>query len=140
MWIKQLLLVLIGLAGGSAIASALFALIVKLGILTRLAAWTKTAKDMKLYENCILLGGTIGGLVTLFEFPMHAGVVAQIVPGVFFGIYIGCFYMALAEALHAVPVMMRRFHIKKGAGCILLAMALGKAIGSFYYFACNLGK
>lgn len=140
MWIRQVVLVITGLASGGAIASAIFALIVKLGILPRLAAWTRTAGNMKLYENCILLGGTAGNLVTLYEFPLRLGVLAQIIPGLFFGIYIGCFYMALAEALHSVPVLMRRVQIKKGAGCILLSMALGKAFGSFYYFLANLGK
>lgn len=140
MWIRQVFLVVIGLASGSGIACGLFALIVKLGILPRLAQWTKTARDMKVYEDCILLGGTVGCIVTLFEFPMPAGVVGVVVPGLFFGIYTGCFYMALAEALHAVPVLMRRLKIKKGAGSILLCMALGKAIGSLLYFWLELGK
>lgn len=138
MWIRQALVIIIGVASGAAIASAVFALIVKLGILTRLAAWTKTSRDMKLYEDCILLGGTVGNLVTLYEFPIRLGILAQIIPGLFFGIYIGCFYMALAEALHAVPVLMRRVNIKKGVGCILLSMALGKAFGAFYYFWNNI--
>lgn len=140
MWIRQVFLVLIGLSFGSAIAGAIFALIVKLGILTRLASWTKTAKDMKIYEDCILLGGVTGNIVTLYEFPMPAGLIGVVVPGLFFGIYIGCFYMALAEALHAVPVMMRRVNIKIGAGCILLSMALGKAVGALLYFYYNFGN
>lgn len=138
MWIRQALVILIGVASGASIASAVFALIVKLGILTRLAAWTKTSRDMKLYEDCILVGGTVGNLVTLYEFPIRFGIIAQIIPGLFFGIYIGCFYMALAEALHAIPVLMRRVNIKKGVGCILLSMALGKALGAFYYFWNNI--
>lgn len=140
MWIRQIFLVFIGLAFGSAIAGAIFALIVKLGILTRLASWTKTARDMKIYEDCILLGGVAGNIVTLYDFPMKIGFFGQVIPGLFFGIYIGCFYMALAEALHAVPVLMRRAKIKKGVGCILLSMALGKAVGAFYYFFYNIGK
>ncbi len=140
MWIKEAFLVVLGLAAGSAIASALFALIVKLGILPRLAAWTNTANDMKIYENCILLGGSVGNLVTMFDVPIGIGVAGLVIPGLFFGIYIGCFYMALAEALHAVPVMMRRTSIKKGAGTILLCMALGKALGSFLFFWNNWGK
>lgn len=139
MWIKEVFLVVIGLAAGSGIASALFALIVKLGILPRLAAWTNTANDMKIYENCILLGGSAGNLVTMFNVPIQVGVLGQIIPGLFFGIYVGCFYMALAEALHAVPVMMRRMSIKKGAGTILLCMAIGKALGSFLFFFYNWG-
>lgn len=140
MWIREGFLFVTGLASGAAIASAIFALIVKLGILPRLAAWTKTTRDMKIYENCILLGGTAGNLVTLFDFPMQVGLLGQILPGLFFGIYIGCFYMALAEALHAVPVLMRRTNIKKGAGTILLSMAIGKSLGAFLYFFFNWGS
>ena len=140
MWIRECALAILGLASGTAIASAIFALIVKLGILPRLAAWTKTTNDMKIYENCILLGGTAGNLVTLFNFPLPVGIVGQVIPGIFFGIYIGCFYMALAEALHAIPVLMRRTNIKKGAGTILLCMALGKAAGAFLYFFFNWGS
>lgn len=140
MWIREVFLIIIGLASGGAIASGIFALIVKLGILPRLAEWTKTTQDMKLYENCILLGGTAGNLVTLFSFPMRVGMIGQVIPGLFFGVYIGCFYMALAEALHAVPVLMRRMNIKKGAGTILLSMAIGKAVGAFAFFWYNWGS
>lgn len=140
MWIKEGLLILLGLGSGCGIAGALFALIVKLGILPRLAAWTKTTNDMKIYENGILIGGTIGNIITVFSFPMEIGVLGLIIPGLFFGIYIGCLYMALAEALHVVPVLMRRMGIKKGAGTITCSMAIGKAVGAFLFFYYNWGK
>lgn len=140
MWIRQVFLAIIAAGSGSIIAGGVFALLVKLGILPRLASWTKTTRDMKMYETCILLGGTAGCVVSLFSFSIPIGILGQIVSGIFFGIYTGCFYMALAEALNAVPVLMRRLNIKKGIGTILLVMAIGKAIGSFYYFLYAFGE
>lgn len=139
MWIKEIFLIVLGIGSGCGIAGGLFALIVKLGILPRLAEWTKTANDMKIYESCILLGGTLGNIITVFAFPMKAGVLGLVIPGLFFGIYIGCLYMALAESLHVIPVLMRRMAIKKGAGSITFSMAIGKAVGAFLFFYYSLG-
>lgn len=134
MWIENIILFIIGFASGGAIASGIFALIVKLGVVTRLAAFTKTTTDMKKYENCIWLGGVAGNLITIFSFPLPIGVVGQAVLGLFFGIYVGCFYMALAESLHSLPILNRRMNIKKGTGAISFSMAVGKTLGSFFYF------
>lgn len=140
MWIKEGFLILLGLGSGCGIAGALFALIVKLGVLPRLASWTKTPNDMKIYENCILIGGTLGNIITVFSFSMPVGVIGLVIQGLFYGIYIGCLYMALAESLHVVPVLMRRMGIKKGAGSITFSMAIGKAVGAFVFFYYNWGK
>lgn len=134
MWIETLFLIILGLASGGAVASGIFALISKLGVVTRLAAFTKTTENMKQYENCILIGGIAGNLVTIFSFPMPVGSVGQAVLGLYFGIYVGCFYMALAESLHSLPILNRRLKLKKGIGAITFCMAIGKALGSFFSF------
>lgn len=140
MWIKEGFLILLGLASGCGIAGGLFALIVKLGILPRLASWTKTSNDMKIYEDCILVGGTVGNIFSVFSYYPSFGIIGLVLQGLFYGIYIGCLYMALAEALHVIPVLMRRLGVKQGAGSITFSMAVGKAVGAFLFFYYNLGK
>ncbi|MCI5730549.1 MAG: stage V sporulation protein AB, partial [Eubacterium sp.] len=58
--IKYLVMVLVGLGSGFAVASGIFAFITMLGIIPRLAARTKTARHIVWYENMIVLGGTLG--------------------------------------------------------------------------------
>ena len=42
--------------------------------------------------------------------------------------------MAAAENLRVIPVFVRRMRLKQGLSVILLAMALGKCIGSILQF------
>ena len=52
--------------------------------------------------------------------------------GVFSGMYVGCFAMALAEILNVLPIFSRRIHLKEGMPYMVVVMAIGKALGSFY--------
>ena len=56
------------------------------------------------------------------------------------GIYTGCLAVALAEILDAFPIMFRRTKMKVGQEWVLYAMALGKMVGAFYFFANNMAK
>ena len=94
--IKYVLLVIIGLGCGFAVASGVFAFITMLGIIPRLAARTKTARYIVWYENMIFLGGTLGNIWIVFLLPFPAKTLLLILYGVFAGIYVGCLVMALA--------------------------------------------
>lgn len=58
MFIKQLILAAVGLAAGGIISAGVFAFITIIGLVPRLAARTKTAKHVRLYEDIIVLGAT----------------------------------------------------------------------------------
>lgn len=135
MLIKQAALCFIGLCSGATVAAGVFAFITMLGIIPRLAARTNTADHIICYENAIILGGTLGNIWILFELPLHLSAVMVMVFGIFSGIFVGCLYMALAETLRVLPIMVNRIQLKEGFSIIVAAIAIGKVVGTvFQYF------
>ena len=59
--------------------------------------------------------------------------------GIFAGMFVGCFAIAIAEMLNTIPVFTRRIRLGKGIGIVMLFLALGKTIGSLIYFYFRLG-
>lgn len=134
MWIRTLLLIFIGLAGGSFVAAGVFAFLTAIGVVTRLAAYTRTAERTYLYEWCIILGGTLGNLVHLYQFPLFGGISAVIIIGLASGIFVGCLVMSLAETLDVIPTMSGRIKMTLGIEFVILGTALGKMTGALLYF------
>lgn len=134
MILKQILLGLIGLSSGIAVAGGVFALVLSIGVVNRLAGKTHTAKHILIYEDSILLGALAGNLVFLFHFPVPIGIFGELLFGIFSGMFVGCLAIALAEVLQVFPVLMRRIHIYKGLGLIIITTALGKTLGSLLQF------
>lgn len=133
MWVRQILLGIIGLSSGVVIAGGLFALIVELGVIADFADRTHTADQILLYENCSILGGVAGNLVSVFHLRM--GYLGFLLPvfGLLSGIFVGCWAMALAEVLNVFPIFIRRLKIVRYSMAFILSMALGRGIGAFIY-------
>ena len=70
MWVKQVLMALIGLSAGSIVAGGLFGFIVSLGVVSDFADRTGTADRIGLYEDAVAVGGILGNLVLLYEVPL----------------------------------------------------------------------
>ena len=51
-----------------------------------------------------------------------------------FGMFIGALIIALAEVLDVLPILNRRIKIRKGITLIVFALALGKLVGSLFYW------
>lgn len=130
----QIILGLIGLSGGFIVAGGVIALLVGLGIITRYAAITKTAGRVWLYEDCILLGGIFGNLLTVYGISVPLGSVGVAVMGLCFGIYVGSWILALADIVNIFPVFTRRIGMTKGLSHVVIAIAIGKVTGSLLHF------
>lgn len=133
MWLQALLAV-IGLSGGFIVAGGVIALMVGLGIITRYAGITHTAKHVKIYETAILFGGIFGDLMSVYQIEIPFGAPGLAVMGIFFGIFVGGWILALAEIVNIFPIFARRAGITKGFSVIVVAIALGKAAGSLLHF------
>lgn len=129
---KQILLGLIGFAGGISVAGGVFAFISILEMLPRLASRLHMVKRVYYLENCIFLGGTAGAVITVFDISLPFGSAMLAVFGIFTGIYVGCLAMALAETLKVIPVLVQRVKLATGLPFLILALALGKALACFY--------
>ena len=68
---KPLFLVCLGLGAGTVVAGGVFALITSIGFMARLAGKTHTGKYAKIYESCVVLGGTFGNYGTSIVFLCH---------------------------------------------------------------------
>ena len=123
----------VGISFGAAVAAGLFAFITTVGVVTRLAAGTKTAKYVMLYETIAVVGVTVANLIDLFQWKFPGGVVFRSVCGLFFGVFVGCLAAALAEVVNVFPVMTRRIKLKVGMAYLVLAFALGKGFGAWYH-------
>lgn len=133
-WAEQLLLAVIGLSGGAAVAAGLFSFIVELGVVADFADRTHTGEQIMFYEDCVALGGIVGNLIYVFRIGLPLGTPFLAVTGLFAGIFVGCWAMALAEILNVFPVFMRRLKIVRYISAFVISMALGKGLGMLVFF------
>lgn len=140
MWIKEIFLGFIGLASGTAVSAGVFSFIITVGVVPRIIGKSRTATDIVLYENAVILGGVFGNIFALFHIQLNLGIWLVILFGLSAGIFVGCLAIALAEILNTFPIMFRRFGIKEGLSWIMLFMALGKMAGAFYFYANHMQK
>ena len=127
MWAEQIVLGLIGLSSGVAVAGGLFAFIVELGVVADLADRTHTAENLLLYEDSIALGGILGNALFCFQIRIPFF-------GVLSGIFVGCWAMALAEILNVFPIFIRRVKLVRYIKWFIIGIALGKGFGACIAF------
>lgn len=135
--VKQILLVVIGTASGFLVAAGVFAFAVMIGVVTRIIARTKTIRHLSLFEDSIVFGGALGSVVSIWQPQLPFGMWFLAVYGVFSGIHAGCLAIALAEAVNAIPVFVRRVRLRIGLAYIITAFALGKAFGVLWEMVWN---
>lgn len=140
MLIKSIFMFLFGITAGVLIAAGMVAFITAIGVLSRLAIRTNTAKRIMLYEDIVVVGCTMGNIVDLFEIGLPFGTVGLIICGLFSGCFIGCLAVALEEVIQIFPIMTHRLKLKMGVPIIVLFLALGKGIGAFYQLFLHFGK
>jgi len=134
MWIKQILLAIIGLSSGMLVAGGLFSFIVSLGVVSDFADRTHTGNKVLLYEDAVALGGICGNLAFLYEPQFVKAPVLLGIYGLLAGIFVGCWAMALAEVLNVFPIFIRRVKLIRAVPYIILGIAIGKGVGALVYF------
>ena len=109
--VEELVLALVGLSAGAAVAGGLFSFIVELGVIADFADRTHTGDKLLFYETCVALGGIIGNIVfpffTLLRRMRYRLLLRLLRPGRYKfclgflpGLFVGCWSMALAEILN----------------------------------------
>lgn len=140
-FLKGLLLMFIGLSAGGVIAAGVFAFLAIIGVYPRIIGKTHTNKHVLFYETVIILGGVLGNVADLYEIPVKLGGNPFLgIYGLSVGIFVGCLVMSLAETLKALPVIWRRIHLSVGIQYVVLAIGLGKLVGSLIYFTGHFGQ
>lgn len=141
---NHILMAFTALACGVAVSAGTFAFILVIGVVPRMIKKMNLAGYIITIENAIVLGVLTGAAFSVIEwkaqFPVvWAGHLLLAVYGTVAGIFVGCIAVALAEILNTYPILFRRLYINRGLSYVIIAMALGKMIGSFYYFFCGYG-
>lgn len=140
MLIKMAFMFFLGLTAGVLIAAGMVAFITVIGVLTRLAIRTNTAKRIMLYEDIVVVGSTIGNVINLFDIRLPFGMIGLIIFGFFAGSFVGCLAVALEEVIQIFPIMTHRLKLKMGIPIIVLCLALGKGVGAFFQLFLNFKK
>lgn len=135
MWMQQILLAVIGLSAGGVVAGGVFSFIIGLGVVSDFADRTHTGEHIRLYEDAIALGGILGTIFFIFHIQIPGGAWLAPVFGLFGGIFVGCWAMALAEILNLFPIFIRRAKLQMCIKYIILGIAMGKSAGAFLFFA-----
>ena len=156
MFLRQLLLFIIGISSGLIVSAGVFTGLISVGLIPRFAGKMHVARKIFVLEEMVICGTLVGGFFSIFSdwgmigrvirehelFGENAtqgvwnliGTVFMIIFGVFAGIFVGCLALAIAEMLNTIPIFARRIGFRHGLGIAILAVALGKLIGSLVYF------
>lgn len=131
--IKLLLLSILSLSGGALVGTAAAAFITLLDVVPRLAQVTDTSDKIGIYEISLIISATLFSLLTLMRWSIGIrSKIFLILIGFAFGSFVGLLASALAEVLNVMPVLFRRTKIEKYIMAVLIAIALGKMVGSFF--------
>lgn len=149
---------LLGIFCGLMVSGGVFTALLALGLVPRFAGKTHTANKVLTYESAVVTGCITGGLLSVFSVPelladnlykllffksetwntIADGMMAG--GGFFGGCFVGCVALAIAEMLDSIPIFARRVSFKKGLGIAVLAVAIGKTMGSLIYFGVEVYK
>ena len=131
---EQVILGILGISSGIVVAGSAAAFIISLGIVPRYAGITRTAHRIRLYEDVAMLGAVAGNLCYLYHGRLPFGSPGLAVWGLFSGIFLGSWIIALGEVVNVFAIMARRLKIRQGIGWMICTMALGKTLGSLLFF------
>lgn len=156
---QQILLGIVGASAGILVSAGVFTVLLAVGLVPRFAGKTHTGKKVFLYEEMVVLGTLTGDFFSVFidygylgewirqkQFFGEATValwrtIAMVIVaffGLFAGIFVGCLALAIAEMLDSIPILTRRIGYRHGLGIMVLAIAIGKLVGSLLYFALHI--
>lgn len=155
---RYLLLIIMGVSYGTLAAAGVFTVLIAVGLVPRFAGETHTSRYVLLYEEMVVFGTITGSFMSIFSEYSQVGAylqdrlpdmeglwlglgnVALVFFGLFCGMFVGCLALAIAEMLDSIPIFTRRVSLRHGIGLVILAMAIGKLLGSVLYFVWELHR
>ena len=145
MSLKSLFLILVGICSGIGSAAGTFAFLLVIRVIPRMVQKAKIEHRIVYIENIVCRGIIFGTILSLFTWKRKwlfelLGKSLLTIYGMSAGIFVGCLAVALAEILDVFPIFFRRIHLDEKYGQpLLLIMALGKMIGSLFFFLTGYG-
>lgn len=156
MWVKQIFMAVLGGSFGFIVSGGVFTVLISVGLIPRFAGKMHIAGHIFILEEAVVAGTIVGIFFSIFSDCVKVGEWALtrkpfgvqgiegvwnmigtfllILFGVFSGIFVGCLALAIAEMLDTIPIFSRRIGFRHGLGIAILAVAIGKLLGSLIYF------
>ena len=145
MLLKSLFLILVGVVSGLGVAAGTFAFLFVIRIIPRMIQKARLEHKIIYIENTVFRGVMFGTILSLFSWKKKwlfelLGKTLLTIFGMSAGIFVGCLAVALAEILDTFPIFFRRLSLKDEFGEVLLfVMAIGKMLGSLFFFFAGYG-
>lgn len=140
MFLKSMMLIGLGLCAGLGVSAGTFAFLLVIKVIPRMIQKAKLEHKVISIENTVVKGILFGTVLSLFTWRKRLlfaifGRTLLTIYGLCAGIFAGCIAVALAEILDTFPIFFRRLKIRESF-CkeLLFSMAIGKTIGSLFYF------
>jgi stage V sporulation protein AB len=131
------LILLFGLSGGIAVGSGVVAFLVVLDIIPRLTQLTRSWKHIYAYEIAVVTGSILFTWIDFFDIHFHLFPLGTAFIGLLAGCFVGMLAGALTEVINVLPILAKRVGMSSYMVSMLMAMILGKVIGSllewFFY-------
>ena len=126
--------ILWGFATGIIISTGVLSFINAIGIIPRLTTKAKITTHYYAVANASLAGVIAGTIFYIWDIyiPLPKIIIAFF--GLLLGIFVGCLAVALAEVLDVLPISKSRLKLKRGVYIMILAFAVGKMIGTLFYY------
>lgn len=124
--------VIIGLAGGLAVGGGFVAFLVVLDIIPRLVQLTRSYNSIHLYEGAVVTGVMAWSTMDFFNLQLKLSPIVVGYVGLIAGCFIGMLAAALTEVMNVLPIMAKRLGMDGYMMWMLIAMILGKVIGSLF--------
>ena len=145
MFLRSLLGCLICFSSGIGVAAGTFAFLLVIRVIPRMLQKAGLEHKVIYIENMVFKGVVFGTVFSLFFWKKKwllalLGRTLLTIFGLSAGIFTGCIAVALAEILDTFPIFFRRLHLNENL-CegLLFMMALGKMLGSLFYFFMGYG-
>lgn len=145
MLLNHIILAIVAFSSGIGVAAGTFAFFLVIRVLPRMIQKAGLAHKVIRIENTVIKGILVGTVWSLFSWKKRLifillGKSLLTIYGISAGIFAGCIAVALAEILDTFPIFFRRIKIRNELlEPLLFVMALGKMIGSLFYFLTGYG-
>ncbi|HLS67400.1 MAG TPA: stage V sporulation protein AB [Pseudogracilibacillus sp.] len=114
------------------IGSVFISLLILLGVVQRFVHIAKRKEQSDRFIVPLICGVIVGTYISLTSQPIGDIRFLLVVIGLFQGLFNGALIAALAETLNVFPLLSKRFHLRGHLFSLLVALVLGKVIGSLF--------
>ncbi|MUT65541.1 stage V sporulation protein AB [Paenibacillus sp. NEAU-GSW1] len=129
----NLLSALIGLSGGLAVGSGMVALLIVFDLIPRLAQIARAYRMSVWFETAIICGSMYWTFADFLNWKLALpSAFALLFTGLLSGVFIGMLAAALTEVMNVLPILAKRMNLSDYMVGLVMAMVLGKTVGSLF--------